>query len=268
MKKLVLSLSLLSGLLMTVGCAPQNQSSTLGNNADNIVGGKKIDASNIAGQSTVGIYARDVGYICTGTLVAPNVVLTAGHCVDLKAKEIEIMFAPEMKNAKADQIRKVVQAVIHPQYAKEVTAKDMYDVALMKFEGKAPVNYKIAPMLFDRGAIQKDVRTIVAGYGLNWTIGPKSGAGTLRTTDLRISDANYSNTEVMLDQSITRGICSGDSGGPAYLSVNGVLHVWGVASRGDSLPGWLTPKCMLFSIFTRVDAHQAFIQDTITLLQE
>jgi secreted trypsin-like serine protease len=256
------------GLLLAVGCAPQNQSSDLSNNTDGIVGGKKIDSSDIAGRSTVGIYSKDVGYICTGTLVAPNVVLTAGHCVDAKAKEIVIIFAPEMKNAKKDQVRKVVQSVVHPQYSTEVKSKDMYDVALMKFEGQAPANYKIAPMLFDHGAIQTDLRTIVAGYGLSWTIGPKAGAGTLRTTDLRIKDANFSNTEVMLDQSITRGICSGDSGGPAYLMVNGVLHVWGVASRGDSLPGWLTPKCMLFSIFTRVDAHQAFIQDTITLLQE
>jgi secreted trypsin-like serine protease len=264
MKKLVLSL----GLLLAVGCAPQDQSTSLSNNADGIVGGKKIDATNIAGQSTVGIYSSDVGYICTGTLVAPNVVLTAGHCVDPKAKEIVIIFAPEMKNAKKDQIRKVVQSVVHPQYGHEVKAKDMYDVALMKFEGQAPAQYKVAPMLFDRSAIRTDSRTIVAGYGLSWTIGPKAGAGTLRTTDLKISDANFSNTEVLLDQSITRGICSGDSGGPAYLSINGVLHVWGVASRGDSLPGWLTPKCMLFSVFTRVDAHQAFIQDTITLLQE
>jgi len=263
MKKLVLSL----GLLLAVGCAPQDQSS-LTNNADNIVGGKKIDVTNIAGQSTVGIYSKDVGYICTGTLVAPNVVLTAGHCVDKNSKEIVIMFAPEMKNAKKDQIRKVVQAVVHPQYGDEIKAKDMYDVALMKFEGQAPVAYKVAPMLFDRSAIRTDSRTIVAGYGLSWTIGPKAGAGTLRTTDLKISDANFSNTEVLLDQSVLRGICSGDSGGPAYLNINGVLHVWGVASRGDSLPGWLTPKCMLFSVFTRVDAHQAFIQDTMTLLQE
>ena len=264
MKKLILSL----GLLMAVGCAPQNQSSDLGNSADNIVGGKKIDSTNIAGQSTVGIYAKDVGYICTGTLVAPNLVLSAGHCVDPKAQEIVIMFAPEMKNAKKEQVRKVVQAIVHPDYSTEMKAKDMYDIALMKFEGQAPSNYKVAPILFDRHPIQKGIRTIVAGYGLSWTIGPKAGAGTLRTTDLKISDANYSNTVVLLDQSITRGICSGDSGGPAYLEVDGVLQVWGVASRGDSLPGWLTPKCMLFSIFTRVEAHQVWIQDTMSQLAQ
>ena len=262
MKKIMMSLA----LVMAVGCAPQNQQGPMNAVADaNIVGGKKIDNTNIAGQSTVGIYA-DIGYICTGTLIAQNIVLTAGHCVDAKAKKLVLIFGPEMKNATKEQARVVTATVVHKDYATEVKAKDMYDIALLKFEGGVPASYKVAPMLFDRGHIRTGMRTIVAGYGLSWTIGPKAGAGTLRTTDLEIDNANYSNTEAKLDQSVTRGICSGDSGGPAYLKVDGQLHVWGVASRGDSLPGWLTPKCMLFSIFTRVDAHQTWIEENMAAL--
>jgi secreted trypsin-like serine protease len=49
---------------------------------------------------------------------------------------------------------------------------------------------------------------------------------------------------------------------------DGQLYVWGVASRGDSLPIPLVPKCMMFSVFTRVDAYQNWIIETVNQLNQ
>lgn len=255
-------------LFMLAACGPQNAYEAIEptQQSSAIIGGEKVDTSSNIGRSTVGIYESKIGYICSGTLIAKNLVLTAAHCVDPKAQDLVVIFAPEMKKASRDQIRRVTGSVVHPQYSEQVQAKDMADIALLRIEGEAPVGYEVAPLLLTQGYLQKNTKTIVAGYGLNWTILLSRGAGTLRTAKLEIDDANFSRTEVMIGQSVRRGICSGDSGGPAYLEINGQLYVWGVASRGDSLPGFIIPKCMLFSIFTRVDAYETFILEAMTQL--
>lgn len=258
MKKALLLISLLS----LAACAPQN-SEVIAPEAAGIVGGDKVEATSNIGRSTVGLYEAKIGYICSGTLIAKNLILTAAHCIDPQAKDLIAIFAPEMKKAKPEQIRRVVRAVVHPDYNGSVQTKDTADIAVLRFEGEAPAGYAVAPMLFEPGYLNNDTRTIVAGYGLSWTVVLSRGAGTLRTTKLSFDDVNFSRTEVMLGQSVRKGICSGDSGGPGYLELKGRLHVWGVASRGDSLPGLLTPKCMLFSVFTRVDAHKTFIENAM-----
>lgn len=254
--------------LFLAACASQNSNQEInGNTNPSIVGGEKIQSTSRIGRSTVGLYGKKIGYYCTGTLISDNLVLTAAHCVHKEETELRVVFAAEIKKATPDQVRKVIDAVVHENYKEDAQSDDMADIAVIRFEGVAPGQFTPAPMLFTPNHLHNETQTIVAGYGLSWTIVMGAGAGTLRTTTLAIEDVNYSKTEVMLGQSLRRGICSGDSGGPAYLEINGQLHVWGVASRGDSLPGLLTPKCMLFSVFTRVDAYQGFIQDAMAQLR-
>jgi len=257
-------LLLFSATAMLAACAPENSINSLrANDSSDIVGGEYVPRLSAVGRSTVGILEKKIGYICTGTLIAKNLVLTAAHCVDPKAKNLQIIFAAEMKDVDKTRVRPVAQAVVHTGYTNNVNSKDMYDLAILRFEGEPVIGYTPAAILFDDAAVHNGTRTIVAGYGLNRTAIISGGAGTLRTTKLDVDTAHYSNTEAMLGQSVKRGICSGDSGGPAYLEVNGQLAVWGVASRGDSIPLPLVPKCMLFSIFTRVSAHQVWIQQTM-----
>jgi len=266
MKKTLMVITLTHTLLLAA-CAPQNfQNQMKEGPSAAIVGGDRVETSSLVGRSTVGIYESKIGYICSGTLIGRNLVLTAAHCVDPKAKNLAVIFSPEMRKARRNQIRPVTQWMVHPEYSGNVQAKDMSDIAVLRFDGEAPAGFEPAPLLLDRNYLRNGQRTIVAGYGLNWTIGIHRGAGTLRTTRLPMDDVNFSETEVLLGQSIRRGICSGDSGGPAYLEVQGRLYVWGVASRGDSIPLLLVPDCMLFSVFTRVSSHQVFLQNAINTL--
>lgn len=80
--------------------------------------------------------------MCTGALIAPDVVLTAGHCLysSRTGKQVDpttIEFLAGWRNGRASAKRKVRLAVIHPKYVysgptgNETTA---YDLAILKLD--------------------------------------------------------------------------------------------------------------------------------------
>jgi secreted trypsin-like serine protease len=252
------SLSLLAACSQQPTAAIQTHESNTG-----IVGGDDVSPSSNVGRSTVAVYDAKVGAICTGTLVAPTLVLTAAHCVRSDISKLIVVFAPKIKGVNKELVRKAIGAVPHPLYAEETPFRDAHDIALVRFAGSAPEGYQTVPLLADYSLIRKGGQIRVAGYGLNWTWGLQLGAGKLRTTVLQVDDPNFSATEFTLNQSIRRGVCSGDSGGPAYIEGrDGSLLVAGVVSRGDALPTPLIPKCFILSVFTRVDAYAPWIAQT------
>lgn len=261
--------SLVIAALVLGACTPnQKNTAEIAAAGSGVVGGQEIEVGSPLAKSTVGIYESEIGYICSGTLLPNNLVLTAGHCVDPKAKNLKIYFTNKMQGADDAAKRNVIDSVVHANYSKEIKAENMADIAILKFEGDVPADYTPAQLLADGTQLYNGREIFVAGYGLNWTIGVSRGSGVLRATNLEIEEAQYSATETKLAQTFRKGICSGDSGGPAYLVQDGQLYVWGVASRGDSIPLPLVPKCMMYSIYTRVDAYQDWIQQAVNYLNQ
>ena len=91
-----------------------------------------------------------------------------------------------------------------------------------------------------------------------------TGAGTLRVVDVSISDAKYSKTEVLLDQTQGKGACHGDSGGPAFIKTKENLKLWGVTSRGS---GSGENDCSGYSIYTRINSYTRWINSTVVDLR-
>lgn len=270
-----------AGLLgALVACSPAQQNSVnLGADSSSIIGGEPVDAKDPIAKSTVAIVASVVTadgqegqFICTGSLLTNNVVLTAGHCVpkvgdEFKEVTLYVIFNTDLRAMQRGDIRLVVDTVIHDDYGKMgPQGEDAHDLALVKFAGPMAPGYQLAKFLTDESLLKEGTKVTLAGYGLIETDGVNTKSDDrLRKVDVEVIES-FGQHEILLDQTKGKGACHGDSGGPAFLEVNGTQYVWGVTSRGAGKDG--KDDCSLVSVYTKVKSESAFIQDGLKKLSE
>jgi hypothetical protein len=92
------------------------------------------------------------------------------------------------------------------------------------------------------------------GYGLS---DPQlqTGAGTRRETTTPLSDFDADRLHFADGQ---HQACNGDSGGPAFQTLNGTEVIIGVTSGGDD-------SCTQGGYYTRIDANRAFIDSFVQM---
>ncbi|HOX47464.1 MAG TPA: trypsin-like serine protease [Myxococcota bacterium] len=203
------------------------------------------------------------GYYCSGTLIAPDVVLTAAHCLQGEtAAGTDIFFGANAYQPAGGQYRSVSDLEPHPQYDGWLN-----DIALIRMSSAAPAG--IAPILAlpeALGLTSADNNTTTvdfSGFGLteNDTDGVKLHVdGTIALVCAGPADCTYSGNDVVAmsfaysQAGSIGGPCSGDSGGPAFVVRDGVEYVAGVTSYGDQ-------QCTDYGVSTTVSAFEAFIAD-------
>ena len=177
---------------------------------------------------------------CSGTLVAPQVVVTAAHCVlGVQALGGVAAYFGANPDGQAGRTIAVVDGRAHP----EATLDDLrgVDVAVLALAEPAPFAPK--PMNdtpFDQGFTDRGLRLV--GFGTDDPHG--GGMGPKRQTITRV----MSFTEADFDFGGTgTSACFGDSGGPAFMTIEGGEVLVGVTSGGD-------PDCTE-GTYGRVDAH-------------
>jgi hypothetical protein len=262
------SVALFAGVASCGG--PGDPGHGVGGNADPILGGN-VDITDTAVFGIVDLVSGTMADICTGTLIAPNAILTARHCVtDLGNLEMNtsVDCASAMLGAvrpvnnffvtneptlptTASSFRRVREIVTLPDTGNELCGAD---VAILILTEPVPsdVAQPLVPAISDD--IQSGLAFSAVGYGE--TSDGANDAGTRHRRDgLRVScAAGGCGTSQVTDGEFagTTGICPGDSGGPA-LDADG--NVIGVASRSGS-------GCSL-SIFQNVASHIDFLRDTV-----
>ncbi|MNL53231.1 Trypsin [compost metagenome] len=82
---------------------------------------------------------------------------------------------------------------------------------------------------------------------------------------MRISDAFFGASEVLVNQKEGQGACRGDSGGPAFLEINGEYFLWGITSRGVVDTQRL---CNAFAAYTNLFAHSTWMNRMIGKLSK
>jgi secreted trypsin-like serine protease len=197
------------------------------------------------------------GTLCTASLIADGVAITAAHCVAGDTSHLHISFGT---SAKGHEARNIDETATTPDWGSNSEQDtNTGDIALLRFSGGIPKNYAPVRLLASRHKFKDGDTVQLAGFGV--TNGQRqSGAGTLHSVDVTIADANFSETEVLLDQTQGKGACHGDSGGPAFVrSKSGVLYLWGITSRGSSDP---SDTCSGQSIYTKVSAFSKWIKST------
>jgi secreted trypsin-like serine protease len=226
-----------------------------------IIGGRTVSVQDAEIASTVGIWDRKLSGLCTGTLLSRRLVLTAAHCLESSPSEVVVFFNANLEKVTRDNARRVRDYGKFEGYNPKASS-NMGDIALILLEGSDPLPPPYVPVeiLSDFSVLRESTSFVAVGYGLSKAWIKETGSGILRKVELNIMDPRFTETEVAVSQTIHRGVCSGDSGGPGYLRINGKLYLWGVVSRGDSIPIPFVPKCALLSIYTRVDVYLPWIE--------
>jgi secreted trypsin-like serine protease len=200
---------------------------------------------------------------CTGTLIGPNVVITAGHC-SRTATRVFIGNDVDRKGT----IVKVAKRVRHPQYGRNLR-NDLMVLLLEQPVSNVPPRPIAAP-----GLIAKAKSARLVGFGDTDTEGT-FGYGAKRVVDVPIASLScegkvggqtdraaygcYKGKEIVAGKALLlKDACSGDSGGPLYiLDPKGVWRLAGVTSR--SVDG-ATHVCGDGGVYVRVEKYLDWIR--------
>jgi V8-like Glu-specific endopeptidase len=215
-------LSLVSaGLLASIaasGCGEARTSSGA-SRQDPIVGGTPDGDTG-----TVLLTHLDYGFLCSATVIAPSLVITAKHCVmfpkngvdtPLAGNRFIVGFGSSAKALTAQIQSSKIDWIGSPGNTDVQAAVDGgYDVALVYLSQGVPQGTTIHAPKFDYQPTNGDPITIV-GYGMNQANGAGSAGTKLSTTD---SVVGWTLTGIVETQG--KGACNGDSGGSFFYGPN------------------------------------------------
>ena len=150
--------------------------------------------------------------ICTATLIDPEVILSAGHCVYLPPQGIDVLHTPGNINIVGGSNMDIHYAVAsevvkHPNWNGDIYSPTRVDLSVIKLA--SPIEH-IEPYPVDTIPLTKGTKGVIVGYGNSSDSG---GAGVHRYGETTV--LTVTGTEFELGN--PAGTCLGDSGGPLFV---------------------------------------------------
>ena len=281
MKKQITGLVAL--LILVVGCAEQGFKDAMTEvTGDGVIGGRLIQEKLSSSKWVVAVNAYtevkemqgkdEIRYTnvdaCTGSMIAEDIVLTAAHCVKKNA-EMSVTFSPMAFDSQAVTI-KVKKYIIPKGFKVQPTInyeKMDEDIALLKLESKKPREYEVLGLTSDFPRLKNSFSFLAIGYGLNDSEVSGFEHAVTATGVSFEPKLNY----FIADQRNSKGICPGDSGGPAIVTKDKRNFVIGVAQavfshKGDISKAKGIEMCKQHAIYTNVQYYRQWILDGIKAL--
>lgn len=172
--------------------------------------------------------ARGAGF-CSGAIVAPDIVLTAAHCVAAPATT-RVHFRDANGAPRLVAVRRIAR---HPQYRADAVAARARSVDLALVETATALPPSFQPVAIAAAPKAVGATLEIAGFGLRQEGAPAT-SGVLRSARLTLR-APLSELLLWLDDPDGAGACTGDSGAPVFWNgalVGVVAYAQGPHRRG------------------------------------
>lgn len=197
----------------------------------------------------------DNEFSCTATFISQNVLITAAHCAvgEDDPKNIPAGATFKINRAYADSVAKdgdfidvpVANVHPHPDYDGEAA----HDIAIVVLD--VPVT-DITPVAIRRTAIDKTLvgkAVRLVGYGSSTR--NDTGAGTKRVVNTTLRALKG---DLLMIGNTGKQACEGDSGGPAFMTIDGVETLIGTDDVAAT-----SQDCAGGDLYQRPDLHLDFI---------
>lgn len=200
--------------------------------------------------------AQSAGGFCSGTLISPTHVLTAGHCAEYLLSFDGQTGGTFQLNDKTYTTSRVI---LHPQYNSNTLAND---IAILELS--TPVT-DVQPAKIYRQAPQVGQQLTLVGYGAggDGASGEDGMFGEKMVGVTTLEKVEATKIIWVFDSENESNTAPGDSGGPAFVDVQGEYFIAGVTSSGTESDAGLGDV----AADTRVDAYAVWI-DSIVGAQE
>jgi secreted trypsin-like serine protease len=223
--------------------------------------------------------AKGEGFSCSGTVVAPTLVLTAGHCVEdiVTGKKtpanqyVVVTGSSDVRDTTTRQVSRVSRTIIYPHFNRFKVHGDA-GMLVLSTPTTAPAVTLAGPT--DAGLLAGNTPTWIAGWGLGGTLRQLKRTPVLLRGPTFVQQRTYcrdharvyypfynssSQLCTITPPGFAIGTCHGDSGGPALaFREDGTPVQIGIISLGAANCDTHLPD-----IFTRIDRISTWIGQQI-----